>query len=336
MVLMLIESGNFQADSVQAIHSTLARATRETDVKGWYREGTVFGVIFTEISLAETSIVDILSRKVREALVAAVGVEQFSALEVSFHLFPDDLPGQDKHRRTLDWDAFSIIYPDLAREMETKRVALFLKRCLDISGSLAALVFLAPVIALIAAAVKMTSPGPVLFKQKRLGQYGQEFTFLKFRSMFAKSDHAIHEAYIKSFISDRADSNENAKAGVKDTKVFKLQGDPRVTRVGRFLRRTSLDEIPQFFSVLTGHMSLVGPRPPLQYEFAAYEVWHRRRLLAVKPGITGFWQVEGRSRVKFDEMVRMDLEYARTWSLWHDIRILLRTPGAVLGGNGAY
>jgi lipopolysaccharide/colanic/teichoic acid biosynthesis glycosyltransferase len=105
--------------------------------------------------------------------------------------------------------------------------------------------------------------------------------------------------------------------------------------VGGFLRRTSLDEIPQFFSVLAGHMSLVGPRPPIPYEFANYEIWHRRRLLAVKPGITGFWQVEGRSRVKFDEMVRMDIAYARTWSLWMDIKILLRTPSAVVSGNGA-
>jgi lipopolysaccharide/colanic/teichoic acid biosynthesis glycosyltransferase len=182
--------------------------------------------------------------------------------------------------------------------------------------------------ALIAAAIKLTSPGPVLFRQVRLGQAGRGFTFLKFRSMHAKSDHAVHEAYIKSFIADKVDS-----AG--DSKVFKMQSDSRVTRVGRFIRRTSLDEIPQFFNVLAGHMSLVGPRPPLPYEFANYKVWHRRRLLAVKPGITGIWQVEGRSRVKFDDMVRMDIAYARNWSLWNDIRILLKTPGAVFGGNGA-
>jgi len=149
--------------------------------------------------------------------------------------------------------------------------------------------------------------------------------------MYAKADHSIHEAYIKRFISNQTDSAVDGGNG----KVYKLQSDPRITRVGRFLRRTSLDEIPQFFSVLVGHMSLVGPRPPLPYEFAAYEIWHRRRLLAVKPGITGFWQVEGRSRVKFDEMVRMDIEYARTWSLWMDIKILWRTPRAVVSGNGA-
>ena len=208
---------------------------------------------------------------------------------------------------------------------------MLVKRCLDIAGSMLAILILAPLMMLIAAAVKLTSPGPVLFRQVRLGQSGKGFTFLKFRSMHAKADHAIHEAYIKRFIADRTDS---PTAG-GESQVFKLQSDPRITRVGRFLRRTSLEEVPQFFSVLVGHMSLVGPRPPLPYEFANYEIWHRRRLLAVKPGITGFWQVEGRSRVRFDEMVRMDIEYAREWSLWMDVRILLRTPRAVVSGNGA-
>ncbi len=209
---------------------------------------------------------------------------------------------------------------------------MLVKRCLDILGSSLALLILSPVMILIALAIKLTSPGPVLFRQTRLGQSGKNFPFLKFRSMYVKADHAIHEAYIKSFISNQTDSP--APGG--DSKVFKLQGDPRITRVGRFLRRTSLDEVPQFFNVLIGQMSLVGPRPPVPYEFVAYEVWHRRRLLAVKPGITGFWQVEGRSRVKFDEMVRMDIGYARTWSLWMDIKILWRTPRAVLSGNGAF
>ncbi len=118
--------------------------------------------------------------------------------------------------------------------------------------------------------------------------------------------------------------------------TFKLTRDPRVTPIGRFLRRTSLDELPQFFNVLLGEMSLVGPRPPIAYEFEAYDIWHKRRLLAVKPGITGLWQVKGRSRVTFDEMVRLDLRYASSWSLWLDIKILLETPRAVIGGVGAF
>ena len=126
------------------------------------------------------------------------------------------------------------------------------------------------------------------------------------------------------------ESNESGEG------VYKLTNDRRVTRVGKFLRRTSLDELPQLFNVLQGTMSLVGPRPAIPYEVEAYETWHRRRLLEVKPGITGSWQVSGRSRVKFDEMVRLDLQYAKSWSPWMDINILMRTPRAVIGGNGAH
>src|ERR1700733_7375845 len=332
LVLMLVESPSLlkPGDPVGArdkIQCALSRATRETDIKGWYRDGAAIGVIFTEIPLASTSVVQTLSRKVNHAFYAELGA-QADKLELTFHVFPDHPEGDEGG--SPDPETFSTIYPDLMAEMESRRIPLVVKRCLDIVGSLLALLFLAPLIVLIAIAVKLTSPGPILFRQARLGQSGRGFTFLKFRSMHAKADPAIHEAYIKRFISNQTDCP--AEGGEQ---VFKLQLDPRVTRVGRFLRRTSLDEIPQFFSVLVGHMSLVGPRPPLPYEFANYEIWHRRRLLAVKPGITGLWQVEGRSRVKFDEMVRMDITYARTWSLWMDIKILLRTPRAVVGGNGA-
>ena len=201
------------------------------------------------------------------------------------------------------------------------------KRSLDVVVSLLAIVFFAPLLVLIALAVKLSSRGPAFFRQSRIGQYGKSFTFLKFRSMDAAADPAIHKAYIQSFMSNKAADGETGK-------VYKLTSDPRITRVGGFLRRTSLDELPQLFNVLAGHMSLVGPRPPVPYEFASYDTWHRRRMLVAKPGITGLWQVEGRSRVKFDDMVRMDLEYARTWSLWLDIKILLRTIPFVLGRRG--
>jgi lipopolysaccharide/colanic/teichoic acid biosynthesis glycosyltransferase len=335
LVLMLVESpGLFmhgdQTGITEKIQHALSCATRETDIKGWYRDGAVIGVIFTEIPLAATSVVPILSRKVNHALRAALDSRQFSEVELSFHVFPDDIEGDEGG--TPGPEDFSTIYPDLAVEIESRRIPLLVKRCLDVVGSILALVILAPVMIMIAVAVKLTSPGPVLFRQTRLGQSGKRFPFLKFRSMYATNDHAIHEAYIKGFISNRTDSPAHGE----DSKVYKLQADPRVTRVGQFLRRTSLDEIPQFFNVLIGHMSLVGPRPPVPYEFAAYKIWHRRRLLAVKPGITGYWQVEGRSRVKFDEMVRMDITYVKKWSLWMDIKILLRTPRAVLSRNGAW
>jgi lipopolysaccharide/colanic/teichoic acid biosynthesis glycosyltransferase len=335
LVLMLVESQSLftpgdPAGTTEKIQHALSRATRETDIKGWYRDGSVIGVIFTEIPLSETSVVSILSRKVNQALRAALDSRRFGELELSFHVFPEHFEGDEDG--TPGPESFSTIYPDLAGEIESRRIPLLVKRCLDIVGSILALVILMPVMIMIAIAIKLTSPGPVLFRQTRLGQSGNRFPFLKFRSMHAKNDHAIHEAYIKGFISNRTDS----PADGGDSNVYKLQADPRVTPVGQFLRRTSLDEIPQFFNVLIGHMSLVGPRPPVPYEFAAYKIWHRRRLLAVKPGITGYWQVEGRSRVKFDEMVRMDITYVRTWSLWMDIKILLRTPRAVLSGNGAW
>jgi lipopolysaccharide/colanic/teichoic acid biosynthesis glycosyltransferase len=139
------------------------------------------------------------------------------------------------------------------------------------------------------------------------------------------NDPKIHQDYVRRLISGK---EENQQPGASAA-VYKLKDDPRITPVGKFLRKTSLDELPQFLNVLIGEMSLVGPRPPIPYEVEAYDIWHKRRLLEVRPGITGLWQVEGRSTTKFDEMVRLDLRYAKTWSLWLDIKILVRTPGAV-------
>jgi lipopolysaccharide/colanic/teichoic acid biosynthesis glycosyltransferase len=153
--------------------------------------------------------------------------------------------------------------------------------------------------------------------------------------MHVDSDCSIHREYVTQLIAGQAERNPSNGNG-DGAGVYKLTDDARITRVGNFLRRTSLDELPQLLNVLRGDMSLVGPRPAIPYELAAYQTWHRRRVLEVKPGITGLWQVNGRSRVKFDEMVRLDLRYAETWSPWLDIKILLRTPRAVFEGEGAY
>src|SRR5262249_4680394 len=212
-----------------------------------------------------------------------------------------------------------------------KTTSRLLKRSLDITGSLLALTLLSPLLILISVLIKLTSRGPVLFRQERVGQYGARFTFLKFRSMYFTNDHSIHREYTKSLITGGA---RQAAKGWQS--VYKLTADPRVTPLGRLLRRTSLDELPQFLNVLRDEMSLVGPRPPIPYEIEYYDIWHKRRLLAVKPGITGLWQVEGRSRVSFDEMVRLDLKYAGSWSFWLDMKILMRTPKAVVSGEGAY
>jgi lipopolysaccharide/colanic/teichoic acid biosynthesis glycosyltransferase len=172
-----------------------------------------------------------------------------------------------------------------------------------------------------------------LFRQQRIGQHGKSFVFLKFRSMHVNNNAAVHKEYVQQLIAGKAEkqpSNGNGQG------VYKLTKDSRITRVGAFLRRTSMDELPQFINVLKGEMSLVGPRPPVPYEVEAYDIWHRRRLMEAKPGITGLWQVSGRSRVNFDDMVRLDLHYARTWSPWADMKILWRTPGAVVLGSGAH
>jgi lipopolysaccharide/colanic/teichoic acid biosynthesis glycosyltransferase len=182
------------------------------------------------------------------------------------------------------------------------------------------------VLLVVAALVKLTSPGPVFFRQQRVGENAAPFTMLKFRTMFVNCDSAAHREYVSQFIKTGA----AATGG-----VFKMTHDPRITPLGRFLRKTSLDELPQFLNVLRGEMSLVGPRPPLAYEVEQYKAWHCRRVLDAKPGITGLWQVTGRSRTTFDEMVRLDLRYASTHSLWTDIKILLATPGAVVSGKGA-
>jgi lipopolysaccharide/colanic/teichoic acid biosynthesis glycosyltransferase len=166
-----------------------------------------------------------------------------------------------------------------------------------------------------------------------VGQYGKKFTFLKFRTMHAHNNSSIHEDYVRRFISGKVNSRISDRG---QPPVYKLVHDPRVTRLGRFLRKTSLDELPQFINVLKGEMSLVGPRPPIPYECDVYDLWHRRRVLEAKPGITGLWQVNGRSKTTFDEMVRLDLRYARSWSLWLDLKILLKTPQAVLFGEGAF
>jgi lipopolysaccharide/colanic/teichoic acid biosynthesis glycosyltransferase len=158
------------------------------------------------------------------------------------------------------------------------------------------------------------------------------FACLKFRTMHLDNDPSIHREFVRDLIRGEQRS-ENPQTGMT---IYKITHDPRVTAIGRLLRKTSLDELPQFINVLRNEMSLVGPRPPVAYEFEEYDVWHRRRVLEIKPGITGLWQVKGRSRVKFDDMVRLDLQYARGWSLWLDIQIILKTPGAVVFGAGAF
>lgn len=197
---------------------------------------------------------------------------------------------------------------------------LILKTAFDFAVALLTLFILAPVLLLIAILIKITSPGPILYVQKRAGKNGQVFNFYKFRTMHQDAD---------KMLDGLREHNE------ADGAIFKIRNDPRITKVGKFLRKFSLDELPQLFNVLKGEMSLVGPRPPIPDEIKNYDGWHLKRLDVI-PGITGLWQISGRSNLSFDEMVKLDLFYIENWSLTFDIKILLRTIGAVVSGAGAY
>lgn len=332
-VLMLMDVKQVLADhqnksTIAKISSALTESIRETDIIGWYLEDHLIGVIGTEIGettpkMVQTRMLD----KVRQALYKSLGADKTRLISFSFHFFPEE-----NDESSTDHSANITLYPDLSRQDASRKFALGVKRVMDVAGSAAALVILSPVYAAIALAIKMNSKGPVLFRQERLGQYGKPFTVLKFRSMRTDCDPRIHQEYVNQFIAGQVEG----KASDGSAPVFKIQKDPRVTTIGRFLRKTSLDELPQFWNVLRGDMSLVGPRPPIAYEFKVYDVWHRRRVLEIKPGITGLWQVHGRSRTRFDDMVRLDLKYARVWSIWLDLKILVQTPAAVFNGEGAH
>ena len=307
------------------IVNALAPLIRETDLMGWYKSGTVVGILLPETGTSRDigGTVNPVVTKVVAALNAHLPPARASRIAISWHLFPDT--PEDDSGIFSDTE----LYPDLANRDKANKFFRITKRAIDMIGGVAALLFFSPAFLLIAVAIKLTSKGPIFFVQKRVGRYGARFSFLKFRSMYINNDRNTHKEYMQRLIAGIA---EKQACDEDDEGVYKLTADPRITRVGAFLRSTSLDELPQFLNVLKGDMSLVGPRPPIDYEVERYDLWHRRRLLEVKPGITGLWQVNGRNRIAFDEMVRLDLRYAKTWSPWLDLKIMLRTPKAMLEG----
>ena len=333
-LLMLVEidstsAASRQAKSLQKIIESLHTCTRDTDIVGWYQERVSVGVIFTSLEAeSRASILNTILKRVSAGLKDNLPDEEFNQVKLSFHFFPDEWDHDSDGR-----PSNPALYPDLATVEKDKRRLLVMKRMVDVAGSSILLILCSPVLLACALAVRLTSKGPILFRQQRVGQHGECFTFFKFRSMYVNNDETVHKEYVTKLISSQA---ELMPAGGNAQAVFKLTKDRRITPIGSFLRRSSLDELPQLFNVLNGDMSLVGPRPPIPYELAVYQTWHRRRLLEVKPGITGLWQVTGRSTVSFDEMVRLDLRYAMTWTPWMDLKILLRTPMAVIKGAGAY
>jgi len=316
---------SFELSPSEICH-TLPSVIRETDTSGWYEQDSVLGIVFTDIrNLDGDQVQEVMRARVTAAFSAALTPEQVNHLKFLFYLFP-----QDWEKPTKDRSLHASLDPAWPEQEDNSELPRIAKRILDIAGSIATLILFSPLFLLISLGIKLTSRGPVLFKQERIGHRGARFTFLKFRSMKCVNDPSVHQEYVRRFISGRIHSGRGNQG------VYKILEDPRVTPFGKFLRKTSLDELPQFINVLKGEMSLVGPRPPIPYEVESYQPWHLRRVFEAKPGITGLWQVNGRSSTTFDDMVRLDLRYARNWSLWLDIKILLRTPEAILSGKGAY
>ncbi len=209
-------------------------------------------------------------------------------------------------------------------------VNFVIKRLFDLVAASVLLLLASPLMLATALGIKLSSRGPVFFSQERVGLHGRTFRFLKFRSMHVGGDDSVHREYVKKWMANR-----EATVEADGTKTFKLTDDPRIFRLGQFIRKFSIDELPQLFNVLRGEMSLIGPRPPIPYEVEAYREWHRRRFEAL-PGITGLWQVSGRNRLSFDEMVKLDIEYIESWTPVLDVKIALKTVGVVLSGHGAY
>jgi exopolysaccharide biosynthesis polyprenyl glycosylphosphotransferase len=295
---------------------------RESDVFGWYAENAV------AVLVADSD--DHATKECAERILERTA---HIPLRCEIRRYPDREsiipPERDWMSSVPSLDPSVLVHPDAP---QSSRMAIALKRAIDIFGSITGLVLFSPIMAVVALAIKATSPGPIIFKQIRVGQAGVPFVFFKFRSMRTDSSEDSHRRYVLSVI--KSDSSATNQADAR-TPFGKMKADPRITRVGRLLRKSSIDELPQFFNVLRGDMSLVGPRPSIPYEVEAYGSWHLRRVLHVKPGITGLWQVEGRSVVSFDDMVRLDLQYARHWSILLDLKILLRTAKVVLQCRGA-
>ena len=323
--LLLLLARDARGTSTPATARAMAAAVLaikdDSDLAGWYEDGKTIGLLAPEIVAPLGSITRNLEWRLRGELERRLGPDAAARVEIAIHA--------SSHPKQRGREGLLPVNPLLAADPPAPAYDR-LKRWLDMGVSLALLVMLSPILLVIAALVKLKSPGPVLFEQTRVGQGMRPFKMLKFRTMHVNNDHAVHHEFVTAFIKAGAQAQVDGQNG-----MFKLANDRRVTAIGRILRKTSLDELPQLWNVVRGDMSLVGPRPPLWYEVDEYQPWHCRRVLEAKPGITGLWQVAGRSRTTFDEMVRLDLRYARGRSLWTDVKILLATPAAVIVGKGA-
>jgi exopolysaccharide biosynthesis polyprenyl glycosylphosphotransferase len=318
-IFRLQEEGKTGKNLIEELLNHLHKNTRETDIKGWIDRNEI-GLILPDTNGEGVN-------RFVEKIENGNGKMHYSVIKGTY---PDLL-----FKRILkEGQSQPELYPiDIDESIKKRdRLQWGLKRGMDLIGSIVGLLLFSPVMVLAAVAVKLNSPGPAVFKQSRLGIKGTRFPFYKFRSMYWNVDDQIHREYVNNLIKGNL---EKVNQGDGKEPLYKMKSDARVTRVGKIIRKTSIDELPQLFNVLKGEMSLVGPRPPIPYEVEEYEPWHLRRILEVKPGITGLWQVDGRSKTSFDGMVRLDLRYVQTWSLWLDLKILLKTVRAVIRPKGA-
>jgi exopolysaccharide biosynthesis polyprenyl glycosylphosphotransferase len=305
-------------DRLRNILDYLRSRTRETDIKGWVDARSI-GLILPDT--------DGPGMRICVDLILKASGNPFSS--VIMGSYPDSI-FENLLDETLKGGNLFLLDQDEA--FRRHPVSHFFKRIMDLIGALVGLILFSPLMAITALAIKVTSAGPVIFKQDRIGRRGKRFSFYKFRSMYTNNDDRVHREYLANLIQGNHEKVEN---GQGDQSFFKIKNDSRITSVGKIIRKLSIDELPQFFNVLKGEMSLVGPRPPIPYEVEKYKSWHLRRILEIKPGITGLWQVDGRSRTSFDEMVRLDLRYVKDWSFWLDVKIILKTARAVLETKGA-
>ena len=355
-LLDLVMERNAVSPRVFARHlaDILRRYTREIDFKGLYLEGKIALLVPDTDDPSIEVLLEKLTRLIAERAGSNNGLDEkdlrrfisIASLKADRSYLIKAQPSRPLEYSTLgagtpyllrgDDTTCAAQWPfslEILSQIRGKGFQLKVKRAMDIIGSLTGILFFWPLMLLIAACIKLTSPGPVLFRQKRVGLLGKPFTFLKFRSMKIDCDFSVHKSYMTKLIRGE---NRDINNGTDDQPVYKIHDDLRVTSIGKFLRKSSLDELPQFFNVLKGDMSLVGPRPPILYECNEYKRWHCGRVLEIKPGVTGLWQVSGRSSTTFEEMVRLDLRYVHTWNLWLDVKILFKTFWAVFSAKGGY
>ena len=341
---------------------------RISDIKAWY-DDTTLKILLPETSMTDANVLsDKLNEKFNNGFCSSFGLENIFDFKNNMMTtsFPETIKNlesiPEEKTRTVDnqeatqaqnpsgakgtsttltmkWDPMNKmsltwpLYSDILNGTNKPKVEKWIKRAMDITGALVGIILFSPIMLVIAILIKTTSCGPILFRQERMGFFGKKFTFLKFRSMYSDCSDDRHREYVTNLIKNNVNSTHQ---DLDSNPLYKMDDDPRITPFGMFLRKSSLDELPQLFNVLKGEMSLVGPRPPIPYEVEKYENWHFRRVLEVKPGITGLWQVEGRSSTTFDEMVRLDIAYVNNFSLWLDLKILFKTIWVVFTAKGAY